>query len=102
MIDIKTMNEQYKQCKKIINTLFLVEKTKKLKSKKWRKKVYQYRHLYILLVLCWIRPILWGHKALFIASQKINSGCSVNRCNSSPTILKKFLNKNSKIKHKTK
>ena len=31
MIDIKTMNEQYKQCKKITNTIFLVEKTKKLK-----------------------------------------------------------------------
>ena len=26
MIDIKTMNEQYKQCKKITNTLFLVGK----------------------------------------------------------------------------
>ena len=29
MIDIKTMNEQYKQCKKIAKTQFLVKKTKK-------------------------------------------------------------------------
>ena len=33
----------------ITNTLFIVEKTKKLKSKKWRKKVGWYWHLYILL-----------------------------------------------------
>ena len=31
MTDIKTMNEQYKKCKKITNTLFLVGKTQKLK-----------------------------------------------------------------------
>ena len=31
MINTKTMNEQYKQYKKITNTLFLVEKIKKLK-----------------------------------------------------------------------
>ena len=31
MIDIKTMNEQYKYCKKITNALFLVGKIKKLK-----------------------------------------------------------------------
>ena len=38
MIDIKTMNEQHKQCKKITNTLFSVEKTKKLKISKMAKK----------------------------------------------------------------
>ena len=31
MINIKTINEQYKQCKKITNTVFLVRKIKKLK-----------------------------------------------------------------------
>ena len=31
MIDIKTMNEQYKQRNKITNTLFLVGKINKLK-----------------------------------------------------------------------
>ena len=31
MINIKTINEQYKQFKKITNTLFLVGKIKKLK-----------------------------------------------------------------------
>ena len=31
MIDIKTMNEQYKQCKEIAKTQFLVKKIKKLK-----------------------------------------------------------------------
>ena len=31
MVNIKTMNGQYKQCKKIANTLFLVGKIKKLK-----------------------------------------------------------------------
>ena len=40
MINIKTINEQYKQCKKITNNLFLVGKIKKLKNlkngeKKW-------------------------------------------------------------------
>ena len=29
MINIKTMNEQYKQCKKFTNTLFLVKEIKK-------------------------------------------------------------------------
>ena len=33
MTDIKTMNEQYKQCKEITNTLFLVEK-KEIKNLK--------------------------------------------------------------------
>ena len=37
MTDIKTMNEQYKQCKKITNTLFLVEKKKKKQSKNGEK-----------------------------------------------------------------
>ena len=48
MIDIKTVNE-YKQCKKITNTLFLVGKIKNKKSKKCREKVASYRDLYILL-----------------------------------------------------
>ena len=34
MVDIKTMNEQYKQCKKIANTIFLVEKNKEIKNLK--------------------------------------------------------------------
>ena len=38
MTDIKTMNEQYKYCKKITNILFSVEKTKKLKIYKMVKK----------------------------------------------------------------
>ena len=32
MINIKAMNEQYKYCKEITNTLFLVGKIKKLKT----------------------------------------------------------------------
>ena len=40
MINIKTINEQYKQCKKITSTLRLVGKIKKIKNlkngaKKW-------------------------------------------------------------------
>ena len=34
MIDIKTMNEQYKQCKKIAKTQFLVKKNKEIKNLK--------------------------------------------------------------------
>ena len=30
MTDIKTINEQYKQCKRITNTLFLVKKANQL------------------------------------------------------------------------
>ena len=37
MINIETINEQYKQCKKITNTLFLVEKKKKKQSKNGEK-----------------------------------------------------------------
>ena len=38
-------------------------------------------------------------RAFFSAPRKINLGCSVNRCSSSPTVLKNVLNKNSEIKH---
>ena len=37
MIDIKSMNEQHKQCNKITNTLFLVGKIKKLNIKMAKK-----------------------------------------------------------------
>ena len=35
----------------------------------------------------------------FSAPGKINSGCTVNRCSSSPTVLKNILNNKHKIKH---
>ena len=46
MINIETINEQYKQCKKITNTLFLVEKKKKKQSKNGGK-MWQKTGIYI-------------------------------------------------------
>ena len=47
MINIETINEQYKQCKKITNTLFLVEKKKQKKQSKNGEKMWLDTGIYI-------------------------------------------------------
>ena len=37
-------------------------------------------------------------RAFFSSHRKINLGCTINRCSSYPTVLKKVLNKKSKVK----
>ena len=38
-------------------------------------------------------------RALFSEPKNINFGCTVNKCSSSPAVLKNVLNKKHKIKH---